>query len=408
MTIGQLAGVPLQGTTDASGAVFRLHRAPRASAGPLEPVEIGGWTTTLTKDREFVVVYGGTQRTIDVVRSEALIRANDALDYLSATGVADAAISDADDQTIVWAVDGTQATMRVIVTNPVSLPTFHATATVTDASGKVVPPPPPPTPVVVDSMRFLRMSRTTDGLFDAYRYAFLALESLLHEVHPQARGVGEGAWLQDALRAADPLVPVAQLAPAGETDPVGWVYTNVYKDLRSGLMHAKRDYHLPADEARRAEIARSLGSITPYYLDLLRKLHGIESGGGQWADFVWQEMSEQVLGLLRPAGSTDTTPISLSDDRSFAPGGGTTMELPASGVQHPTPALSYILGSSDGEAVRALGPLGRIGAVMDADVPGAYSDLPFGLEVGAAVTRFEVLVGMRNARPGRVRTHFTM
>ncbi|WP_111511144.1 hypothetical protein [Mycobacterium kyogaense] len=408
MTIGRLAGVPLQGTVPASGAVFRLHQTPRSLPRPLEPVEIDGWTTRLAEDRNFVVVSGGDESHIECVRAEALIRANIALDYLSATGVVDVAISDADDQTIVWAVDGSEVTMRVITTNSISLPSILVAASVTDADGEVVPPPLPPTPVVVDSMRFLRMSRTTEVLFDAYRYAFLALESLLHEVHPQTRG-GEGIWLQDALRAADPLVPVARLAPPGEAAPVSWFYTNVYQDLRSGLMHAKRNYHLPGDEARRTEIARSLGSVTSYYLDLLREVHGVESGGGQWADSVWSLLSEGVLAQLRPAVSTNTVPISISDDRTFTPGGGGIIELPMSGgVQKPAPELSYILGSIDGEAVRAVGPLGRIGAIMGADTPGAYSDMPFGLEVGTAVTRFEVLVGMRNARPGRVRTHFTM
>ena len=66
--------------------------------------------------------------------------------------------------------------------------------------------------------------------------------------------------MEEARCAADPLVPVAQLAPAGvQQDPVDWVYKNVYDDLRSGLMHAKRNYHLPGDESRRADMERSLG-----------------------------------------------------------------------------------------------------------------------------------------------------
>jgi hypothetical protein len=177
----------------------------------VQPVEIDGWTTTLTQGKKFVVVYGGTERTIEEVRSAALPAANRGLDYLSAQGVADVVISDADDHTIVWALDGGHATMRVTARMPMSLE-FRASATVTDANGNVVHQPVP-TPVVADAMRFLRMSRTSEALFDAYRYAFLALESLLHEVHPQTSR-GEGAWFKDALRAAGVLVPVAGLVPA--------------------------------------------------------------------------------------------------------------------------------------------------------------------------------------------------
>jgi hypothetical protein len=204
------------------------------------------------------------------------------------------------------------------------------------------------------------------------------------------------------------LVPVAGLVPAGvQQDPVDWVYDKVYDDLRSGLIHAKRNYHLPGDESRRADMERSLESISVYTLELLKMRHGVGVGGGQLGLGVWQHVTESVLGGLRPAVTNDVTPVDLSE-LSFAPKGGTTVELPPSHLQHPNPALAFIIGSSDGHDVRTLGPLGRIGAVRGSGEAGAFSDVPFGLEVGESVTRFEVLIGMRNTRPGGVRTHFTM
>lgn len=401
MTIGYLSGVPLQGTADSSGAVFRLRQAPNAGGC----VEIDGWITTLMEGKKFVVVYGGTERTIDKARSAALPRANEGLDYLSTRGVADVVMLDAEDHTIVWAVESGNAAMRVTIMMPLG-PEFGATVTVLDAHGNVVHQPAP-IPVVTHAMRFLRMSRTTDALFDAYRYAFLALESVLNEVNAHTAG-GESDWFKAALRAADPLVPVAGLAPAGILqDPVDWVYDHVYRDLRSGLMHAKRDYHLPGDESRRADIERSLESISMYTLGLLQKLHGVVGGGGQLAPGIWQTVADRVLGGLRPAVTNDMTPIDLSE-RSFAPGRGTTVELLPGPVQHPDPALAFVIGSSDGKDVRALGPLGRIGAVSGSGDAAAFSDVPFGLEIGESVTRFEVLVGMVNPRRGRIRTHFTM
>jgi hypothetical protein len=202
-------------------------------------------------------------------------------------------------------------------------------------------------------------------------------------------------------------VPVIDLAPAGvQQDPVEWIYENVYRDLRSGLMHAKRDYHLPGDEARRKDIAQSLESIAVYTVALLRKCHGVGHSGGYISPKASQAVMGLVLGELRPAVTTDATPIDLSEN-PFAPSGGTTVELPPGQVRHPNTALAFVIGSSHGDDVRALGPLGRIGALRAGDAA-AFSDLPMGLEVGESVSRFEVLVGMRNVRPGRVRTHFTM
>lgn len=118
-------------------------------------------------------------------------------------------------------------------------------------------------------------------------------------------------------------------------------------------------------------------------------------------------MAGTVLGDLAPAVANDMTPIDLSE-RAFAPARGTTVQLPPGQIQRPDLALAFIIGSSDGRDVRALGPLGRIGAVSGPGDAAAFSDLPFGLEVGESVTRFEVLIGLRNPRPGGVRTHFTI
>lgn len=401
MTIGYLSTVPLQGTVDSSGAVFLLRQVPNFGI----PVEIDGWTTILTSGKKFVVVYGGIEHTIDEARATALSRVNIGLDYLSAQGVADVTISEADDHSIVWALDGSNATMRVTAMMPMA-PELRVTATVRDAHGNVVPQSAP-RPVVTHAMRFLRMSRTADALFDAYRYAFLALESVLNEVHAHTAG-RESDWFKSALRAADQLVPVAKLAPPGtQQDPVDWVYDNVYRDLRSGLMHAKRDYHLPGDEARRADIERSLESISVYVLYLLQNLHGVVGGGGQIAPEAWRAMTDSVLRVLRPSATNDMTPIDLSE-HPFAPNGGTTVELSLGQIQHPDSDLAFVIGSSDGDDVRALGPLGRIGATFESGDAAAFSDMPFGLEVGESITRFEILVGMVNPRRGKIRTHFTM
>lgn len=96
-------------------------------------------------------MYGGSERTVDDARSAALARANAGLDYLSVQGTADAVISDAFGDTLVWAVDGEEITMRVTCVMPITMK-ISVEGTVKDANGNVVPRPVP-TPVVTDAMR---------------------------------------------------------------------------------------------------------------------------------------------------------------------------------------------------------------------------------------------------------------
>ena len=99
----------------------------------------------------------------------------------------------------------------------------------------------------------------------------------------------EKAWFTAALQQADALVPVAKLAPTGTQDPIDWVYTNMYGAERSGLMHAKPGlYHLPQDDAGRADLRASLRTLSDYVNELVsvrlhvqRSLSGLTASGWQ-------------------------------------------------------------------------------------------------------------------------------
>lgn len=70
----------------------------------------------------------------------------------------------------------------------------------TTFSGTVGGPPHPPCAAWHESMRFFRVSQTTDNRFDAFRNLYLALESILSKIAPvksRANGrsdEGEGEW----------------------------------------------------------------------------------------------------------------------------------------------------------------------------------------------------------------------
>jgi hypothetical protein len=280
MPIGEYAGVALQDAKDTwrHGAVFLL----RKPANQCNPVSLNGWTTSVVGDQRAVITCGPSAATDPAdVFAEALEAANSGLDYLSATGKTHSLIVEATDDRILWWPDGSGgAVMRASATISMGFD-MHATGVVTAPDGTVVHPPPPPPPIRHDILRFMRMAMTSGDLFDAYRNLFLAFECLLDDIHPHQSG-RESDWFKAALAAADRLVPVAQLAPANEPDPIEWIYQNVYGAERSGLVHAKqrRGYLLPHDSASRAALGTSLENLWRYVRDLTSKHIGVTSGSG--------------------------------------------------------------------------------------------------------------------------------
>lgn len=202
MTVGEYAGVPLQNSDDTwrHGAVFLLRKsAARRSTTVLLP---NGWLVSVVDRTNVVVVCGPSVATsFDDTFAEALEAANHALDFWSIGGESDHAIREAPDDCLVWWPDpecgGTVMRCKVVIN--VS-PRLSMTGHVTDADGNVPPPPPPPPPptaVTHDAFRFVRMSRTSTDLFDAYRNLFwpskyCSVRSVLDRGSRAESGCGSG------------------------------------------------------------------------------------------------------------------------------------------------------------------------------------------------------------------------
>jgi hypothetical protein len=234
VTVGQYAGVELQDTADTTrhGGIFPLKKPPHCD----DAVSLNGWTTQLKTGTKAVVTFGAGQSTDAAgTFNEALEAANNGLDYMSARVSADVAIQSPRDDSIVWWPEGQGVVMQAMGVWATRIG-LTATATARDASGNVIPSPPL-TPIQHDALRFIRMSRTSDYLYDSYRNMFLALESLLADVAPQQPREREAAWFTRALAEADTrnLAPAADLAPPNETDPFTWAYQNIYGPKRGDV-----------------------------------------------------------------------------------------------------------------------------------------------------------------------------
>ncbi|BAP97698.1 hypothetical protein MMASJCM_2922 [Mycobacteroides abscessus subsp. massiliense CCUG 48898 = JCM 15300] len=397
--MGQLAGIELQG----SGAAFWTGQAGAATAA----FDVDGWTVAVAEGSKWLVVYAPVESDIDQIFGVALARANSCLDYLSATGRGDAVIREACDSHLTWASTGSDVKMRVTSIIPGTLG-MKMTVHVLDADGNAIPSLPPPPPQLHDALRFLRMARTGEVLYDAYRNLFLALEALLHHLRPQRRREREGDWFKAALRHVQPIASATLLAP-DETDPIQWAYTNIYQRMRSNLMHAKRDYHLPGDEAARAKMERSFESLWRYTRELMGSALGASFDGESFAAATWKSAVRTVCEASELVATNNTNELPPRGG-VFASPESDVVQLDSGSVFYPEDEdyLGVVDGSCTGQRVHALGPITRAGA-RNADGD-AITSLVFepALLVGDSVNEFQIRVGWRFTNPVGIRSHFPM
>ena len=373
-------------------------------------IELDGWTVDVRKGVNAVVTYGGIASSYSECHAAALIAANNGLDYLSARGACDVAIHDSHDDCLTWWREPSGIVMRI---NAVTTMTSHssAVAEVRRADGTTVTQAPVFNPIQHDVLRFIRMSRTSEYLYDSYRNMFLALEALLYDIRPKqqkpdGRYEGDNDWFEKALREADRRVPIAPIAPAGVPSPVKWVINNIYNNERSGLMHAKHGYHLPQDGKSREQLEASLGVLWSYVRALVENHLGIANMSGGIVHAGWKLMMERFLPMLQIAVSDDPTSVSTVS-QPFAPVTGSVVVLPSGPIVMTEGFVGTILGSSPRSALIDFPQIYRIGA-MDSDGNAiAFSPLPGPLEVGTSVARFEVFLGFRNVNADGARTHFS-
>lgn len=406
MTIGRYSDIALHDPhgKDRSGAVFLLRRKPIQDAA----IRIAGWTVEVRRASNVVVAHGPERRSYEDAFESALSAANNGLDYMSFRGQCDVAIHKAYDDCIVWWADSGSVTMRARM---VHTATTHSSASliITDSTGAEVAQAPEPTPHQHDAFRYVRMSRTSEYLYDSHRNMFMALESILSEIHP---GIpGERAWFRSALQAADKIESIASLAPPNVQNPLNWICNNLYSNERSGLMHSKStgSYHLPQDHRKRARIESSLRRLSTYTIKLLERKLGVKHLSSGFFQPGWEMMVRSLLSNTLIAATDDRTPFSAeSDVDDFAPnGGGVAYFKMGSLVSDDEPFLVTVTAACKKQDLDRLDGLYKFGVVSKDCKSMILGEFFEGLHLGADVDRFEIMLGMRNINSTGPRSHFS-
>lgn len=404
-----LAGIPLTGEASAcAGAAFRLNRLPWQDAH----ATIDGWEVSVREGCNLVVARGGVEQGYDDAYRAGLLRAQQGLDLLSARGIGDLSIKGFDEEHVVWWAEP-ELVIRVVSITPYSIRVGLVSLEVRDAAGNLVPPTEVPPPNWHESFRYFRLSQTTDDLFDAYRNAYLALESILSDICPQkmrANGKpdeGEGTWFSRALTAADQVAPLSRFAPPGTADPKAYLLDELYVRMRSAMSHAKsgRQVLLPRNQAEREQITASLQRLVSLYLGLMENHLGMRRLGGAMTADAFRKADQPLLRDAVAFASNDESPFDPKENAANPAGGRLVILPPAGPVATDEAFVASRLFAADAADVE-LPFIARLGTTDGHGIAQLVTTLEGRLVLGPA-KKLEALIGVRGANAGQPKTRFS-
>lgn len=212
-----------------------------------------------------------------------------------------------------WSEAGRGVIARWVDFTPTTLRT-EAWYTVTKADGTLHRSQDEPPGQWREALRYLRYSQTTTDLYDAYRTAYLALESLLSSIHPKTEST-ERAWTLAAL--ADLVVAGVDLKTFVDpvsTDPVQAFYDEQYKANRCAHDHAKLSAarFLPGTAGDREQVSSALLSLA----GLVNHAIGVIDGGGSGVGMTMLagiELYAKLMEHMTLHVTADATPVDASD-----------------------------------------------------------------------------------------------
>jgi hypothetical protein len=411
MEVPTLGTIPLTcGELPCAGAAFELAQPARRS----DTTKVGQWTIEVEARKSVVVARCSEGDNYESAFKHGLEHAQKGLDLLSLKSPNSLLIKKYEDQHITWWTEPADTTtLRITSIAQLNVEIGAARAVVRDSAGNVVPNQPVAELEWHESFRYYRLSQSTDDLFDAFRNAYLALESILSTITPQRLrpsgrpDEGEGEWFRRALTEANSLVTLASHVPNGTPDPVGYLYNRLYIDTRSAMSHAKsgRRVLLPQNDTERNEITRSLETLIQLYLRLAEaKLGARKLGGGIFAAG-FRLMFARIFDDIEVYASDDSSPFNEADE-SPNPHGGILLPLqPASVTELDIPYLATRLWTSPVAALRELPCIRRVIAAQNG-APYMGDALEADLTLGH-IDQFEVQLGGRGVNASQPRSRYS-
>lgn len=293
--------------------------------------------------------------------------AQQGLDLLSITGKADLSIKNASDEYLVWWREKSVQILRVVAVTKIDV-TFKATlGKATDKDGNIVQPLLPK-PIYDESLRYFRLSQVTDDLFDAFRNAYLAFESILARIEPRRsreREGGrswepEGAWLKRALKSVNNTVPLSRAYSATTSDIVSDICQDIYENIRCSIFHAKNQPRLlPQSLADREKVSEGLDRLTRIVLLLAENWLYAGRPSGVMFPSAFDGMMKPLVSNSIVVVSDNNAPLNGSETlRSLALKDSVPM-VTRYAPERSRPGLNSVLGTIETEELQNLSKIAR-------------------------------------------------
>ena len=261
-----------------SGIAFTLSK--KLPVSYIHEIAAGQWEVEFWKGSTDVIARTSLMKNLEELQADGFEAIQLALDILSVKGVLSTYVESPLTTSIgVYCVDRKSvAFVHSLSDFPMSV---SAKVKQIDASGKEIKSPPPPEPIWNESFRYYRLSQSSSDLFEAYRNLFLAFEALLNTICPKNRREGEAAWLKRSLTTVNSRSSLAHFVTSGNGNPVEYILTSQYSNVRCKLQHAKFPAAtLPHSHLNPMMVKKAYGELIRIWRQIAGSYLHVPTGGG--------------------------------------------------------------------------------------------------------------------------------
>lgn len=327
------------------------------------------WQVEFVKGQSYIVARTTRNLAYEDVQSHGFTAIQEALDILSVKGYCSTSLDDPTRTHTCVYMEGENTIL--LHYSLIDLPmNVSLEITKLDSSGNKIEPQQPSEPIWNESFRYYRLSQCSSDLFEAYRSLFLSFEALLNSICKKKSKEREGDWLKRALTTVNSKTSLESSTPTGKEDPISYIFTSQYKNVRCKLQHAKfPNAQLPHSQLSLQEVQQAYVELVRLWRQIAGAYFNIPTGGGVITYIGFSKMMGDMFNAALDFYITSDNTSPNEFDVQVSP-----QNLPCHKIQETKyigqikPGVVRIHGyeSSIENRIQYRTPIHRIGTVVDA------------------------------------------